>query len=72
MGYGGDRVAVRGAVLGSERQGAGAEPYGDIVELHPGDAEYDGVVTEFGYEHGNPFVVVEDRQGDAGGVGDVS
>jgi hypothetical protein len=57
--YCGDWVAVHSAILGSKCQGTGAESYGNIVEFHPGDAEYDRVVAEFGYEHGYSFMVVK-------------
>ena len=72
MGHGGDWVTVCNAVLRPEGQGAGAKTYCDIMEFHLGDTEYDWVVAELGYEHGELFLVFADRQGDVGGVGDVS
>ena len=61
MGYGGDGIAIRDAILRSKIQGAGAEPYGHVVELQSGDTEHNRAVTELGYEHGYLFSVFMDR-----------
>jgi len=61
VGYGGDGIAICDAILRSKSQGAGAEPYGHVVELHPGDTEHYRVVTELGYKHGYLFSVFMDR-----------
>ena len=61
MGYCGAGIAIRDAILRSKSQGAGAEPYGHIMELHPGDTEHNRVVTELGYKHGYLFSVFMDR-----------
>jgi len=60
------------AVLRLKGQGTGAKMYCDIMEFHPGDTEYDWVVAELGHKHGELFLVFADRQGDVGGVGDIS
>ena len=61
MGYGGDGIAIHDVILRSKSQGVGAEPYGHIVELHPGDTEHNRVVTELGSKDGYLFSVFMDR-----------
>jgi len=61
VGNGGDVIAIHDTILRSKSQSVGAEPYGHVVELHPGDTEHNWVVTELGYKHGYFFTVFMDR-----------
>ena len=61
VGYGGDGIAIRDAILRFKSQSMGAKPYGHVVELHPVDTEHNRVVTELGYKHGYLFSVFMDR-----------